>query len=333
MNNRINWIDWAKYIGIYLVVLGHFQPAISGSYTTSIQYEIIYAFHLPLFFFLSGYLQKTESNFKELILKNFRTLIIPYILLNICVYILLIPYYLICDTSLTKPIIAFFLGSGNAPAGACWFLVCLFFVKILFFILIKYRPKVQILITVTAPLICYLLIWIFDFNFPLRFMSALMAIPFFMGGYCLRHHNTLENSINRTLSILLLICLTPLLVILGHVNGLADMQSCWFGNNILLFYINAVIGCSIVVIACKLLDNIQHKFIQIISSGTLIIMAFHANRPYLTYKPIFKLTGPFEPTFIMHIAATLFILAIFYYPIIYVQKHCPVLIGGRKLIT
>lgn len=46
--NRIEWIDTAKGIGIILVLLGHadFEPFS----------KIIYMFHIPLFFFISGFL-------------------------------------------------------------------------------------------------------------------------------------------------------------------------------------------------------------------------------------------------------------------------------------
>lgn len=45
--NRIVWIDWTKAILIFLVILGH-----SGSVFT----PILYLFHIPAFFFVSGYL-------------------------------------------------------------------------------------------------------------------------------------------------------------------------------------------------------------------------------------------------------------------------------------
>ena len=49
MTQRLGWIDRSKGIGIFLVILGH----------ASLPYEVskfIFSFHIPLFFFLSGYL-------------------------------------------------------------------------------------------------------------------------------------------------------------------------------------------------------------------------------------------------------------------------------------
>ena len=46
---RFHWIDWAKVILIYLMVVGHCFPI-------KWQYNLIYAFHMPAFFFISGFL-------------------------------------------------------------------------------------------------------------------------------------------------------------------------------------------------------------------------------------------------------------------------------------
>uniref|UniRef100_UPI001C2F5592 acyltransferase family protein n=1 Tax=Micrococcus sp. GbtcB5 TaxID=2824750 RepID=UPI001C2F5592 len=48
--NRVEWIDTAKGMGIFLVILGH-TGSLGGRIT-----NYIYSYHMPLFFFLSGYL-------------------------------------------------------------------------------------------------------------------------------------------------------------------------------------------------------------------------------------------------------------------------------------
>lgn len=52
IKNRIEWVDIAKGIGIILVIVGHLLP--SGSYVRT----LIYAFHMPMFFILSGLIYK-----------------------------------------------------------------------------------------------------------------------------------------------------------------------------------------------------------------------------------------------------------------------------------
>jgi fucose 4-O-acetylase-like acetyltransferase len=72
ITNRINWIDIAKGIGIFLVVLGHTGIPVKLSYW-------IYSFHMPLFFFISGMcfdISKYQS-FKSILLKKSKTLLLP----------------------------------------------------------------------------------------------------------------------------------------------------------------------------------------------------------------------------------------------------------------
>lgn len=84
---RYNWIDYAKGVGIFLMVFGH------SGFPTPIQ-KMIWSFHMPLFFFISGMLFNREkySTFSSLIKRIWKSLIIPYIffsIINICGYIVI----------------------------------------------------------------------------------------------------------------------------------------------------------------------------------------------------------------------------------------------------
>lgn len=48
-NKRLDYLDVAKGIGILLVILGHCQLGRIGR-----AHSLIYSFHMPLFFFISG---------------------------------------------------------------------------------------------------------------------------------------------------------------------------------------------------------------------------------------------------------------------------------------
>lgn len=55
MQGRINWIDFAKGVAIILVVIGHVIPESINLF------GFIYAFHMPFFFIMAGYLLNTEK--------------------------------------------------------------------------------------------------------------------------------------------------------------------------------------------------------------------------------------------------------------------------------
>lgn len=68
---RDNTFDIIKGIGILLVIIGH----LAHGYGVLI--PIIYTFHMPLFFIVSGYFYK-EKGVIELLKRDFRLLIVPY---------------------------------------------------------------------------------------------------------------------------------------------------------------------------------------------------------------------------------------------------------------
>lgn len=75
---RENWVDIVKGIGIILVVMGHAGCPV-------LPHGIIYSFHMPLFFFLSGLFinRQCEKDFCTYVKKNFRSLLLPYFYFNI----------------------------------------------------------------------------------------------------------------------------------------------------------------------------------------------------------------------------------------------------------
>lgn len=67
---RLAWVDAAKGIGILLVVAGHV-------WTRGPLREAIYAFHMPLFFLLSGYMVRPQP-MAGLVMRQARSLLVPF---------------------------------------------------------------------------------------------------------------------------------------------------------------------------------------------------------------------------------------------------------------
>lgn len=131
-----DWIDAAKGLGIIFVVLGH---AIADT-TQNVQFfgklfQIIYSFHMPLFFFLSGFcgikaLQKRKLHEEEAyILERFKRLMVPYFFVGICY----IPIKLLMADYVTKRVDISYLGSwaGTIRTANCGH--CMFYFLMLFF--------------------------------------------------------------------------------------------------------------------------------------------------------------------------------------------------------
>ncbi len=88
IRDRLHWVDYAKGIGIFLVVVGHVLRGLVNSSTLQPSFLVgfvdrwIYGFHMPLFFFISGlFVQKSLSKpFKDFLLDKLYVIAYPYFL-------------------------------------------------------------------------------------------------------------------------------------------------------------------------------------------------------------------------------------------------------------
>ena len=109
---KTNYIDLVRVIAIFAVILGHFHPFIGIDNVFG--RKLIYMFHMPLFFIISGLLSKSSS-FSKL----FYSLIIPYIFYNLISFLRL-DFYSVATIDAIK--------LDNSPT---WFFAVLFIVKLI----------------------------------------------------------------------------------------------------------------------------------------------------------------------------------------------------------
>ena len=132
MERRIEFIDILKGLGIVLMVLGHLH--LSNTLN-----RFIYAFHMPLFFIISGYLYRRPACLKNYSLKKVKVLMSPYLLWG-CVYsviaAILTPHFFI---SFWKSIVAvFFKGTYDLPVeSALWFLPAMLWTSLFYALIDK----------------------------------------------------------------------------------------------------------------------------------------------------------------------------------------------------
>lgn len=137
---RIEWIDVAKGYGMLLVIFGH-AVIVGGRW-----HNLIFAFHMPFFFLLSGLVYK-PTTFGKLLVKRTKSLLVPYLL-----FFLLGAAVLGIKTAKSGfPIRAllsdFYYGyPGNTCVFSVWFLLALFFVSLLFCLILKLNRQLQYLL-------------------------------------------------------------------------------------------------------------------------------------------------------------------------------------------
>ena len=95
---RLLWADVSKGYLIILVVLGHvIQSFENATYEDNLLWKIIYSFHMPAFFAISGFFayknkshQNESSNnvpFGNLIYRRFLQLLVPYFIWSLVKFV------------------------------------------------------------------------------------------------------------------------------------------------------------------------------------------------------------------------------------------------------
>lgn len=150
-------IDLAKILLMYLVVVGHI---INVGHVESFQtvYQIIYWFHMPAFFLITGYLTNlSKESFIIFAKRKAINYLIPYFTYCLLIFVVFRPRIL-------AHFFRTFYGGGvhAGPTGPFWYISCLFVTLLFFKLLAKYDKNVVILVTLILWIVVhYFKDWLF----------------------------------------------------------------------------------------------------------------------------------------------------------------------------
>ena len=274
MKERINWIDWSKFMAITLVVIGHL-PMEPGNPV----HVYINCFHMPFFMFLSGYLTKRSDSFTKNLKKDWTGIILPFLLYNAVLY----PYAMAKSYTVGVPIsftnyvlnpflgvttLSLFHGLINGPT---WFLVALFFSRIVldFSNRLKYKYTFLVIIS-TLFFIFYEVNEYYVFTEKLVLIGFARCLPYFLLGKLLQGKIVASK------------CQYRLLLSATIVTGVASIGASLFLYDISIFFIRIqvlqlICICAIIFFTCisLLFNSIKLIFVVNISIGTLVIFGLH----------------------------------------------------------
>lgn len=206
-------IDFLKVVTLILVVIGHNKYIIPNNDNEIIRYiftginPVIYSFHMPLFFILSGIVYKICLNngkytsFTYLLSKKYHRLIVPFFVTSIFI---VFPIYFLTNNSNQSLINIFIQTITVQNAQHLWFILDLFLIFTVLYYPIKYL-KAYILL----PL--FLFFYIESYHFDIIIVQRLLTyivwfyIGFLGGG---EEFLAIKSSIFKTiLSICLFFCI------------------------------------------------------------------------------------------------------------------------------
>lgn len=261
-SKRLNYIDIVKGLAIFSVVLGHV-------YRGNVVQNWIYSFHMPLFFFVSGWLlnaeHSLENGYKFFVVKKIRKFLIPYmffLLVNYAYWCVIESHFRLFDQ------------------GPLWFLPVLCVVECGVVGLIKICKNDTQFLIVTIVFVL-LLIWLGGdaigeygsiMEWVVRWINGTM---WYCIGFCSRKNIRMwcEESLNKSKKKwLYIVSLFLLSVILGCINGRVDMYLNRF-NNVFIYIIAAILGIYLYIGISILIGKC--KIVEYLGRYSLIIMCTH----------------------------------------------------------
>lgn len=265
--------DIAKGIGIILVIIGH---TVGG-----LVHKFIFSFHMPLFFLIGGYFFH-ERDQRQLISKNFRRLLVPYIFTCIVVIALAVlksvlsHQYSEIPNQLRLWTYASLYGSGvtyRSPfyikqIGAVWFLLALFVAGYCFNMVLKYQHRfLWVALFVYVGFETSKFIWL-----PFSIQAGLVGTAFLYTGYVVKEYKVLEKKIPLPFQISMF-ALWIFCIIYG---GLSMVDN--YYKNGLLDALGAVSATYFVIKLAKLIENnakLVSKWLIVVGQNTLVVLCFH----------------------------------------------------------
>ena len=276
---ELKWINVAKGICIIAVILGHMGQSNINN--------IVFAFHLTVFFILSGYTLKNNKLDNIYISKKFRRLMIPYFITSLFIIFADMLLNLITkhdytiysiSSILANDLIRVFFASGSITTfgqillpgriGAIWFLPALFFSLILCKLIInkveKYRYRFEIAIIIALiGIIMAKFIWL-----PFSIQSSMLACPFIIFGKYLRDRNILEKIRIKELAFFIII------LVLGYISNKNNIYFVTSSMNDIIITPIIAIASSLFIIKISMFCE-KSKILNYIGENSLYFLCIH----------------------------------------------------------
>lgn len=276
MAERKYYIDWMKALGMLTIIWGHCFPDGMS--------DFIYAFNVPVFFVISGYLSRRDEPLGQCFRKVWDGLLLPYLLLA----------FIKCAGAMLKHLddgqwlwsVGAILGGFHSlgDAAGCsnlWFVYTLIVVKLLFCVMPQRRG---VLLSATVVSLALALAYnIAGCEWYWAVADALLAVPFFLLGNMLSHDwreafdGWLERLRGGSRLVLCGMVLALALVVyaVAWANGSVKMYVGSYGQSLPLFLLGGVAGSLMVLLLSLLLEGFRWRGVLYVNMGMLVTLTFH----------------------------------------------------------
>ncbi|MFH1817300.1 MAG: acyltransferase family protein [Pseudomonadota bacterium] len=247
---RFTHVDTMKAIGIVLVVVGH-SPGLNPFIK-----HVIYSFHMPLFFFISGLLlteAKLALPYRAYFSALWKGLVLPYLFFFVVSYLYWLPTHDMAESAVKyvgmswkEPLMGVLVGNGDAlfVNVVLWFFTCLFATSLIFFVARKYFSAAFLLVVLNS--LGFVFTLLYDRSWPRPpwgLDNAVVAIAFYSTGYFFRgYQKAMSDSVSKTGARILAFLMLVAVAFLANINGDVDLNTLHFGSHPALFFLSAYLG-------------------------------------------------------------------------------------------
>ena len=339
--NRLPYLDYAKGIGIFFVVYAHSIGYLTEATTAeSVIWNVIYSFHMPLFFIISGIglyykLSKAESvSIGAETRRMAKRLLVPYAFWCVVDVVLWFGASIIKHENLLLSVVKNVYNAFTGRLTPIWFLQTLFIVEVLFIVLWdvinRAAKKYSEFIWCTILLVLYILTMIFDYIYRYVFIGqnslllnnvvtllfrTVPSLAFLCVGYLFGQIVTKCHLLFGNRAKIALLAVSSFAVFLAvellSGNGV-DLYQFILGN-VFVFYLVGILGSiSFLFISMLLPDGIG--FLSAAGKESMHIMVMHHPPVIVLYALIVlceKYSVPLRP--IVNVIISLAAMAAIYY--------------------
>ncbi len=315
---RNKTIDLAKGIAISLVVIGHCYSA--ENYIL----QLIYAFHMPFFFIVSGmlYADKWKHGVHLNLAKSAKRLLIPYAVFEVLfstVVILLGQPDSFLQSMMDSLFTSILPGIG---VTATWYLPCSLLVYILFGSICKctQRPQMQML--------CVGVLTVMGLVIPVNrwatvLWRSMVGVGFFSVGFYGK------NILTHRIKGIWLLCLTGIYLLLVYANGQVSLVSQRYSNP-LLYLLNGILGSYLLIQAAqKIPMGSKYRMIENLGRNSVVVLCTHMIVVELMRVADYKIFANMLPRlgYMEGIIFGVLVLSIIYPMIPVSNRYCKTLFG------
>ncbi len=295
---RIDYIDLAKGFCIMLVVGVHTIDFFNIDFPAE---SFFVTFRMPLYFFLSGLFFKRYEDLKGFTKRKTNKLLIPFLFFYLLTGVLFPNAMHWAGFDLTNSgfygieSLWAFITPGlffNAPI---WFLVCLFWVNMLFYCIVllsdkftNERIRISLIITLSALCgFCGWLAWHNGIDIWAFIDTALSSTPFFCMGYLVRKYTPILTT-NKSDKYLPLLLIAAGVITYLCSGGMSFLFNKFDRCNPFIVYIGGFFGTLMVMFLAKMIKRLP--FVSYWGRYSIIILCTH-NLPMQVISRIFVKIG------------------------------------------